>query len=136
MTERIGVSLDKDLLCQFDRHIQDKGYTNRSEALRDLIRGALIREEWQDTDGDGLAVVLLVYDHHARELPKRLTEAQHHRYGLIVSSTHVHVDEHNCLEILILKGLRREIKELADLLISTKGVKHGTFTPTTSGGVV
>ena len=130
---RFGVSLDSDLLRKFDALIQNKGYTNRSEALRDLIRDQLVAEEWRAGPELAVAVVSLVYDHHQLDLPKRLTEAQHDHHGLITSSLHVHLDQHSCLEVLILRGPGRKIRALGDKLAGTRGVKHGKVALTTSG---
>jgi len=133
MVERMGVSLDGELLRRFDRHIKAKGYTQRSEAIRDLIRGCLIEEEWENEEETGLGVALMVYDHHDLDLPQRLMDVQHDHHESIVSCVHVHVDHDHCLEILILRGPRGEIRRLAEKLISVTGVKHGIFLPTTTG---
>lgn len=130
---RFGVSIDADLVEKFDRLIAGKGYANRSEALRDLIRESLIDAEWQDERGEAVGVVTVVYDHEQRELSHKLTHLQHHFASLIVSALHVHLDEHNCLEAVVLKGESGEIKKAADLLISAKGVKHGKLAATTTG---
>ena len=123
---RFGVSLDEELLEPFDALCAVKGYSNRSEAIRDLIRKALVAEEWQQADGQGAGTLTLVYDHHKNDLARRLTQMQHDEHDIIIATLHVHLDHHNCLEVLILKGV-------ADKLISCKGVKHGTFSGTTTG---
>jgi len=133
MLARIGVSLDETLLAHFDRLIREKGYTNRSEAIRDLIREQFVEQEWASGAGTMMGVALIVYDHHALDLPQRLADEQHEHYGEIVSTLHVHVDRHNCLEVVILRGKARDIQSLADRLISTRGVKHGRFIATTTG---
>lgn len=130
---RFGVSLDSGLLKGFDALIQKRGYTNRSEALRDLIRDQLVTEEWRGGPQEAVAIVSLVYDHHQLDLPKRLTDAQHDHHGLINSSLHVHLDQHSCLEVLVLRGPGRKIRALGDKLASTRGVKHGKVTLTTTG---
>ena len=134
---RFGVSLDSGLLGRFDALIRKKGYTNRSEALRDLIRDQLVAEEWRSGPKEAVAIVSLVYDHDQLELPKRLRtrliNAQHACYGLITSSLHVHLDLRSCLEVLILRGPGREIRSLGDRLTSIRGVKHGKVTLTTLG---
>ncbi|MBZ5606264.1 MAG: nickel-responsive transcriptional regulator NikR [Acidobacteriia bacterium] len=130
---RIGVAIDSKLLEKFDDHIARRGYTNRSEAFRDLIRDALIEKTAQRPDSQVVGTLTLVYDHHVRMLSDRLTEMQHDHYNHVLSTLHVHLDHDNCLEVLILKGKAGMVQKLADALISTKGVKHGRLTITTSG---
>ena len=130
---RFGVSLDEELLEPFDALCAVKGYSNRSEAIRDLIRKALVVEEWQQADGQGAGTLTLVYDHHKNDLARRLTQMQHDEHDIIIATLHVHLDHHNCLEVLILKGEAARVRALADKLISCKGVKHGTFSGTTTG---
>ena len=130
---RFGVSLHEELLEPFDALCAVKGYTNRSEAIRDLIRKALVAEEWQQADGQGAGTLTLVYDHHKNDLARRLTQMQHDEHDIIIATLHVHLDHHNCLEVLILKGEAARVRALADKLISCKGVKHGTFSGTTTG---
>lgn len=130
---RFGVSLDPDLLGQFDAMIQSEGYTNRSEAIRDLIRERLVRQEWQKDDAQVAGTVSLVYDHHELDLPRRLTEVQHDHHNLIISTVHVHLDHHNCLEVLVLKGEAARVRVLGEKLLSTRGIKHGKLTFTTTG---
>jgi CopG family nickel-responsive transcriptional regulator len=132
-TIRFGVSLNSDLLDQFDALCEEKSYPNRSEAIRDLIRGVLVEREQQLGGKDLAAVLTLVYDHHFSDLTQRLMEAQHDSHDVILTTMHVHLDHHNCLEVLILKGAGDTIKRLADKLIATKGVKHGKLTLTTTG---
>ena len=130
---RFGVSLDEELLEPFDALCAVKGYSNRSEAIRDLIRKALVAEEWQQADGQGAGTLTLVYDHHKNDLARRLTQMQHDEHDIIIATLHVHLDHHNCREVLILKGEAARVRALADKLISCKGVKHGTFSGTTTG---
>lgn len=130
---RFGVSLDEELLEPFDALCAVKGYSNRSEAIRDLIRKALVAEEWQQADGQGAGTLTLVYDYHKNDLARRLTQMQHDEHDIIIATLHVHLDHHNCLEVLILKGEAARVRALADKLISCKGVKHGTFSGTTTG---
>ena len=130
---RFGVSLDEKLLRQFDRLIDRKGYANRSEAIRDLIRDSLVREQWDLGDADAVGTLTLVYDHGTRELEDRLTELQHAHYREIVSALHVHLDPHHCLEVLVLRGKASVLKAVGDRLIGTRGVKHGTFSATAEG---
>ena len=130
---RFGVSLDEELLEPFDALCTVKGYSNRSEAIRDLIRKALVAEEWQQADGQGAGTLTLVYDHHKNDLARRLTQMQHDEHDIIIATLHVHLDHHNCLEVLLLKGEAARVRALADKLISCKGVKHGTFSGPTPG---
>ena len=129
---RIGVAIDAGLLHQFDSLIAAKGYTNRSEAFRDLIREALAREAVQEPGRPVVGTLTLVYDHHVRLLAERLTDMQHEHGREIVSTLHVHLDHHNCLEVLVLRGKSASVRAIADRLTSTKGVKHGRLTLTTS----
>jgi CopG family nickel-responsive transcriptional regulator len=129
---RFGVSLDSDLLENFDDLIARKGYTNRSEAIRDLIRDNLVAQEW-DADKETVGTVTIVYDHHVRALTDKLTSIQHDFQHLIVSGMHVHLDHDHCLEVLVVRGRGSEIKQVADTLIGTKGVKHGKLATTTTG---
>jgi CopG family nickel-responsive transcriptional regulator len=130
---RFGISLDASLLKDFDRLIQKKGYTNRSEAIRDLIRDSLVREEWEEGGREIVGTITIVYSHDTRELVDVLTDLQHLFYKSIISSMHVHLDGHNCLEVLVVKGKGKDIKKIADKLIGTKGVKHGRLSLTTTG---
>jgi len=129
---RFGVSIDEELLKTFDDYIERKKYTNRSEALRDLIRNHLVEEEWDD-DKETVGTITMVYDHHVPELSERLTHLQHEYNELIQSTLHIHLDHHRCLEVLVVRGQSSRIKEVANALIATKGVKHGKLTVTTTG---
>lgn len=130
---RFGISIDSQLLERFDRLIAVKGVANRSEAIRDLIRAALVETEWETTDAETVGTVTLVYNHHTRDLGEKLDHLQHEHHSAIISTLHVHLDPHNCLEVLIVRGKSGEIKRIADMLIGTKGVKHGKLTTTTTG---
>jgi CopG family nickel-responsive transcriptional regulator len=130
---RFGVSLESMLLEKFDRLNSQKGYKNRSEAIRDLIREKLVSEEWGSSEHETVGVFSLVYDHHQRELNKILNHIQHQYLEVIVSSTHVHIDHHNCLEVIILRGKADVIKKITDQLASTRGVKHGKLIMTSTG---
>ena len=130
---RFGISIDERLLRRFDDLIGNKGYVNRSEAIRDLIRNALVEDQWAREDEETVGTVTLVYDHHTRDLADKLTEQQHSHHEAIISALHVHLDAHNCLEVVVVKGQAREVKRLADELIGTKGVKHGKLVTTTTG---
>lgn len=132
-TVRFGISIDGQLLSGFDELIQAKGYDNRSEAIRDLIRNSMVEEQWLGKDEETVGTVTLVYDHHTRELADKLTEHQHSHHKAILSSLHIHLDAHHCLEVVVLKGKNRVIRKLADELISTKGIKHGKLVTTTTG---
>jgi len=129
---RFGVSLEKELLDKFDQLIKEKNYTNRSEAFRDLIRQELIKRQWQE--GKEIAgAIILVYNHHKRELVNRLTDIQHNFSKIIISTQHIHLDHDNCLEIVALKSNPKEAQKLADTLKSVKGVKHGTLSMSSTG---
>ena len=130
---RFGISIDQRLLTQFDVLIGEKGYVNRSEAIRDLIRGSLVEAQWNREEVELVGTVTLVYDHHTRDLADKLTEHQHSHHDAIISSLHVHLDAHNCLEVVVLKGQAGTVKRLADELIGTKGVKHGKLVTSTTG---
>jgi len=135
MLERIGVSLDDGLLARFDRLIAEKGYVNRSEAIRDLIREALVQRAWKDGGGreERVAVVTLVYDHDAASLGRKLAHIQHENHRAVVSALHVHLDAHNCLEVLVLRGRSRDVLAMGEGLVSTRGVKYGKVLPATTG---
>ena len=132
MLRRFSVSLEEELLEQFDSYIRERGYVNRSEAVRDLIRKEFISEEWEQ-DGDVAGVVTLVYNHHQPQLQEKITEIQHDYYTLITSTTHVHTDHHNCLEVIIVKGKASRIREMAEKVIAMRGVKNGNLTMTSTG---
>ncbi len=135
MLERIGISLEDELLAQFDKLIAGKGYVNRSEAVRDLIRDALVQREWSVSTGreEKVAVVTLVYDHDSSSLAQKLAHIQHENHRAVVSALHVHLDPHNCLEVLVLRGRARDVVAMGDSLVSTKGVKYGKIVPATTG---
>jgi CopG family nickel-responsive transcriptional regulator len=135
-TSRFGVSINDTLLKRFDELISAKGYKNRSEAIRDLIRNSLVEEELSNEEAAAVGSVALVYDHHTRDLADKLTDHQHSHHEEIISALHVHLDAHHCLEIVVVKGQARKIKKLADELIGTKGVKHGKLMMTTSGKIL
>ena len=130
--QRIGVSLDPKLLDWFDKHIDERGYTNRSEAIRDLIRDKMVEEQWQAEDETCVAAVTLVYDHHG-DAGHKLSHLQHNFHLTVISTMHVHIDHDNCLEVIILKGTAKGIQELGNKMISLRGVKHGKLVATTTG---
>jgi len=130
---RFGVSMSAGLLANLDDLLEKIGYTSRSEAIRDMVRSRLVEQEWADTGREVVGTITLVYSHEIRELTETLTALQHHYTAEIVSTTHIHLDAHNCLEVLIVRGRSRRVREIADRLISTRGVKHGRLTTTTTG---
>ncbi len=130
---RFGVAMDGMLLNKFDNLIVRKGYANRSEAIRDLIRNNIVEEEWACGNKQTVGTVTIVYNHHARELSDTLISIQHKYHSQIISCMHVHLDAHNCLGVLAVKGEPEKIKKISDALISAKGVKHGKLVMTSSG---
>lgn len=131
---RFGTSIDEKLLIQFDEIINRKGYVNRSEAIRDLIRDMLVAEETADPDTEAMGTLTLVFSHEVREIADRLNDIQHQHFDNIISTVHVHLDEHNCLEVLILRGKSKTVRSIADRLLSIKNVRHGKLTITSPGG--
>lgn len=132
---RFGVSIEKGLLRDFDELIDGRGYSSRSEALRDLIRQEMVEATWKTPDADVVATVTLIFDHHQPDLAEKLTSIQHDDHEVIVSTTHVHLDHHNCLEVLIMRGQASRVKNIADKLIAARGVRHGKTVMTTTGGM-
>ena len=129
---RFGVSLEKDLLEKFDRLIENKNYTNRSEAFRDLIRQELIKKEWE-ADEEVAGTITIIYDHHQRELATKLMDIQHDHGKNIISTQHIHLDHHNCMEIIAVRGSAKEAQKLADMLKAVRGVKHSTLGMSSTG---
>jgi len=129
---RFGVSIEPELLKKFDKIIKNKGYTNRSEAIRDQIRKNIVVDESSEPGSKGLGTLTMIYDHHSGPLTNRLLELQHDHHREILTTTHIHVDHHNCLEVLVLKGKIGEIKKLADSIKALKGIKHGELVITKS----
>jgi len=127
---RFGVSMDRDLLVSLDGIIEQRGYANRSEAIRDLIRAEQVRESWEDRTGTAVATLTLVYDHHVREAGERLTDLQHDDGDLVHSTMHVHLTHRMCLEVIVMRGDPARIQRLADRLIAARGVKHGRLVAT------
>jgi CopG family transcriptional regulator, nickel-responsive regulator len=127
---RIGIALDSDLLKRFDTSIEKSGYTNRSEAFRDLIRDRLVREQTAAPNATVVGTVTLIYDHHAHGVTEKLTEVQHEHHDLVVSTSHAHLDHDSCLEVLIVHGKAARVEHFADLLIGLKGVQHGRLVMT------
>jgi CopG family nickel-responsive transcriptional regulator len=133
---RIGVAIDADLLEKFDRLLARRGYENRSEAFRDLIRDELIEESWRAPDAPVVGTVTLLYDHHVRLLNEKLTDLQHEHHKSILSTLHVHLDHDHCLEVLVVRGKAATVQKIADTLIATKGVKHGKLTIAAAGAEI
>jgi len=131
--ERFGVSMSAELLALFDERIREKGYATRSEAIRDIVRDYLVEGEWEDHLGEVVGTVTIVYDHHTHELGEALTDLQHGSHEAVICATHVHLDAHNCLETVVLRGTSDLVRRIADRLISTRGVKHGKLVCTTTG---
>jgi CopG family transcriptional regulator, nickel-responsive regulator len=129
---RFSVSIESDLLERFLRASSKKGWENRSEALRHLMREALVRDEWSGAD-EIVGTITIVYDHHKRELTDRLTSIQHDHHDAVLAATHIHLDHDNCLEMIAVKGTASDVQRIADALIGTRGVKHGKLTATTTG---
>jgi CopG family nickel-responsive transcriptional regulator len=132
MLKRFSISLDEKLLTQFDDYITPRGYSNRSEAVRDLIRKVLINEQWEQ-DSEVVGVVTLVYNHHQPQLQEKITELQHEYHKQITSTTHVHMANHHCLEVTIVNGRASQVQELAERLIALRGVKDGNLTMSSTG---
>ena len=133
---RIGIALDSELLQRFDRSIEKSGYTNRSEAFRDLIRDRLVREQISAPDTTVVGSVTLIYGHHAHGITEKLTDLQHEHNDLVVSTTHAHLDLESCLEVLIVHGKAARVEHFADLLIGLKGVQHGRLVMTVPGKAI
>jgi len=135
MTEKItrfGVSIEPELLKKFDKNIKKEGYTNRSEAIRDMIRKNLITQKQQDPNTHAIGTLTMIYDHHTGNLTNKLLDLQHDHTKEILTTTHVHIDHHNCLEVLVLKGKNGNIQKLADQIKAQKGIKHGELVITQS----
>jgi len=129
---RFSVSLDQDLLDRFDKQIKADGCPSRSKAVADLIRDSLVKHEWR-AGKEVAAAIVMVYDHHRRDLSTRLTHIQHDYHALIISSQHVHLDHHNCLEVVVVKGGRQRIEDLARKLKASKGVKYCSLAAASTG---
>ena len=130
---RFGVSIEEELLAQFDKQIHRKGYTNRSEAIRDLIRERIVEEE---SDQETVGTITIVYDHHTHGLMEQLTHLQHSFEGEIKSVLHIHLDHHNCLEVLVVQGKGHVLKSFGDKLESIRGVKYGALSMATTGKAI
>jgi CopG family nickel-responsive transcriptional regulator len=129
---RFSVSIESELLARFLRMARRRGWLNRSEALRNLMRDALVSEEWKGGQ-QIVGTITIVYDHHKHELSERLTRIQHDHHDEVLAATHIHLDHDNCLEMIAVKGTASSVQNIADTLISTRGVKHGKLSATTTG---
>jgi CopG family nickel-responsive transcriptional regulator len=126
--------MDEELLGRFDELVARRGIaTNRSEAVRDLVRDALVDEQWEAPDEEIVGTITMVFDHHANDLAEKLDSLQHAHHDMVVSSMHVHLDAHNCLEVIVVRGASADIRAIAETLLGTKGVKHGKLVTTTTG---
>ncbi len=122
---RISVSLPPETLKDFDRYVKEKGYETRSKAIADLMREAVMREEWTSGNPEVVGAVTMVYNHHTPGLSEKLTEIQHDNIVNVVSTTHIHIDHHRCLEVVIIRGKVKKVRRVGDRLISARGVLHG-----------
>lgn len=132
MLKRFTISMEQNLLNDFDTYMRQHHYQNRSEAIRDLIRTRFVQNEWS-ADKDVMGVISLVYDHHKHQLQEKITELQHDHHHQIVSTTHVHMDHNNCLEVIIIRGQAGEVQQLADNLIALRGVRYGKLAMSSTG---
>ncbi|MFZ5518950.1 MAG: nickel-responsive transcriptional regulator NikR [Candidatus Zhuqueibacterota bacterium] len=130
---RFGVSIENALLEKFDQLIFARSYKNRSEAIRDLIRNELVLQHWGDDEAESVGTITIIFDHHVRELTEMLTNVQHQFNEQIIAATHIHLDHHNCLEVIAVRGKTAAIRKISDKLISLRGVKHGKLVMTTTG---
>jgi CopG family nickel-responsive transcriptional regulator len=132
---RFGLSMPADLVRSLDAWRKERGYANRSEAVRDLVRDALVEAQWENGDptAEVVGVVTLVYDHTTRQVSEHLTQLQHHAHGTALATLHIHLSLEHCLEVIVLRGPREAVTRMANHLISARGVLHGTFVPTASG---
>ncbi|MBV9155949.1 MAG: nickel-responsive transcriptional regulator NikR [Acidobacteriaceae bacterium] len=133
---RTGIAIDDELLARFDRFIAKQGYGNRSEAFRDLIRDRLVGAALEKPEAHVVGTITLIYDHHSRLLPDKLMDLQHDHHHAVIATTHVHLDHDTCLEVLVVKGQAKQVQMLADLLIGTKGVRHGRLVMTSPSVVL
>lgn len=129
---RFAVSIEEELLNDFDKSLKEQGYSNRSQAVQDLIRHYLVEQKWDEKE-NAMGTITLVFDHHKRNLSEKLTEIQHDYHSQIISNMHIHLDSKNCLEVIAVKGKGKDIRDLANRLISTVGVLHGKLTLTFDG---
>ncbi len=126
---RTALAIEQDLLAKFDAWMALRGYTNRSQAVRDLMRAALTEEEWSNPKAQVVAVLSLIYDHEAHTLAQELTQLQHDDFHTILCSQHVHLDHHRCLEVILMQGTTEQLRRLSDSIVSTRGIRAGKLTP-------
>ena len=132
-TVRFSVSIDPELLEKFDKTLRERMYKNRSKAIRDLVRDFIVEQEWERAEKEVMGSLTLLYNHETRGLVNQLIDLQHEKYSNIISSMHVHVDEHNCVEVLVIKGPPDDVRRISDRLVSCRGVKHGKLVMTSTG---
>ncbi len=135
-TVRFSVSISRDLLKRFDQAIRERSYKSRSKAIRDLIVNFIVEREWEKSDREVMGSLTILYDHESRGLLDRLLDIQHECRGNIISTMHTHIDERNCMEILAVRGYPGEIREIADKILSCKGVKHGRLVMSVTGAEI
>ncbi len=131
--QRISMTIEEDLAEQFDEVIRHKGYESRSEAIRDLIRRSLVERQWEEGTEEVVGTLTVVYDHEKREIAKKIVRAGHEEPGLVLATLHIHLDHHNCLEVMALRGMPAQVRRFADGILHAKGVKHGDLVMTTMG---
>jgi len=125
---RTTLAIEKDLLEKFDAWLSSRGYNNRSEAMRDMIRAALTEQEWSAPDAQVVAALSIIYDHAAHTLAQQLTHLQHEDHHAILCSQHVHLDNHQCLEVILMAGTAAQLRRMADAIVTTRGVRAGKLT--------
>lgn len=130
---RFSTTISPKLLKRFDEILEERGYANRSEGIRDLIRNFIVGSEWEAEEGDAVGSLTLLYDHDFRGVSNKLIELQHSHHANVLSTMHVHLDEHNCLEVLVIRGKAKETRSIADALIASRGIKHGKLVMTSTG---
>lgn len=131
--ERVSLAIERDLIERFDQLLSRSGHSNRSEAIRDLMRSRVVEEEWAAGRGECVATVTIVYDHTKRDLADRLLETGHEHHRMIMATMHVHLDDDHCLEVMALRGKPAELRHFADHLIGMKGVRHGKLVMSSAG---
>jgi CopG family nickel-responsive transcriptional regulator len=133
---RFSVAMDEELLGRFDELVDERGLgTNRSEAIRDLVRDAIVDSDWEHAASEVVGTITMVFNHGTSDLSDKLDALQHAHHDKIISAMHVHLDAHNCLEVLVIRGEAGDVKGIADMLLGTKGVKHGKLVMTTGGEI-
>lgn len=128
--ERVGVSFEPKLLNKFDILIKKKGYTNRSEAIRDLVRKEIIESDIKEEEGKVIGTLTIIYDHDVGNITDKLIHLQHHHHQEITFTTHIHIDNHTCLEIVVIQGILSRVKKFSENVKALKGIKHGQLSIT------